>query len=93
MREADRRRWDAVKADRHVIEQAARQLRHEATQQHYAGLRNPEVAYGLAAILDVLSLHITTLDEGVRWEAVQACSRFHAISGPSQVQVTSPKMT
>jgi hypothetical protein len=43
--EQERRRWEAVKAERAVIDQAARFLRHHAIQSHYAGLQRQEVAF------------------------------------------------
>ena len=64
--EQERRRWETIKADRALIDDAARFLRHHAIQSRYAGLQRPEVAFGLAAILDELSRHLPDLSEGVR---------------------------
>ena len=44
---------------------AAARLRHEAAQDQYRGLRDPQVAFGLASILDELSRHLRDLDEAV----------------------------
>ncbi|MCU1660554.1 MAG: hypothetical protein QOI36_5079 [Pseudonocardiales bacterium] len=74
--EQERRRWETIKADRALIDDAARFLRHHAIQSRYAGLQRPEVAFGLAAILDELSRHLPDLSEGVRWQSVQACQQL-----------------
>jgi adenylosuccinate lyase len=61
-----RARWAVLRADQNVIDQAAARLRHETAQTQYRGLRNPQVAFGLAAILDELSRHLRNLDEALR---------------------------
>jgi hypothetical protein len=70
------RRWETIKADRALIDEAARFLRHHAIQSQYAGLQRPEVAFGLAAILDELARHLPDLSEGVRSQSVQACQQL-----------------
>jgi hypothetical protein len=74
--EQDRRRWETIKADQALIDEAARFLRHHAIQSQYAGLQRQEVAFRLAAILDELSRHLPDLNEGVRWQSVQACQQL-----------------
>src|SRR4051794_1292619 len=76
MREADLRRIEKTKADEAVIDAAAFYIRHRAVQEHYAGLERQDLAFGIAAILDTLSLHLRELPEAVRSEAVSACQRF-----------------
>jgi HEAT repeat protein len=79
--EQERRRWEAIKADQALIDQAARFLRHHAIQSQYAGLQRQEVAFGLAAILDELARHLPDLNEGVRWQTVQACLQMLGSEG------------
>jgi hypothetical protein len=74
--EQERRRWETIKADQALIDEAARFLRHHAIQSQYAGHQRQEVAFGLAAILDELSRHLPDLNEGVRWQSVQACQQL-----------------
>jgi hypothetical protein len=68
-----RARWAALHADRDIIDRAAAWLRHEAAQDQYRGLRDPQVAFGLASILDELSRHLRDLDEAVRRRVVELC--------------------
>jgi hypothetical protein len=79
--EQERRRWEAIKADQALIDQAARFLRHHGIQSQYAGLQRQEVAFGLAAILDELARHLPDLNEGVRWQTVQACLQMLGSEG------------
>ena len=80
--EQERRRWETIKADQALIDQAARFLRHHAIQSQYAvGLQRQEVAFGLAAILDELSRHLPDLNDGVRWQTVQACLQILGSEG------------
>ena len=44
--EHERRRWEAIKADQALIDQAARFLRHHGIQYQYSGLQHQEVAFG-----------------------------------------------
>jgi len=76
--EQQRKRWETIRADQRVIEDAARFLRHHAIQSQYAGLQRQEVAFGFAAILDELALHLPDLDQGVRWQTMQACQQMLA---------------
>ncbi|HXV94029.1 MAG TPA: hypothetical protein VD813_12065 [Pseudonocardia sp.] len=71
--EHERRRRDAVRRDRELMDRAAAFLRHETIRSSYAGLQHRHVAFALASILDVLSRHLPDLDDGVRRQAVQSC--------------------
>ena len=66
------RRLAALRADRDVLERAARWLRDEAIRSGYAGLTHQHVSFALALILDELARHVADLDAGVRWQAVQS---------------------
>jgi hypothetical protein len=79
MRERDRRRWESIRADQAIIDEAAAWLRTHAIQSQYAGLQRQEVAFSLAAVLDVVSRHLPDVGEGVRWQTVQAS---RAVLGP-----------
>ena len=68
-----RARWAALRADQDVIDSAAARLRHETAQDQYRGLRGPQVAFGLAAVLDELSRHLRDLDEALRRRVVELC--------------------
>jgi HEAT repeat protein len=74
--EQECRRWETIRADQALIDQAAQFLRHHAIQSQYAGLQRQEVAFGLAAILDELARHLPDLNDGVRWQTVQACQQL-----------------
>jgi hypothetical protein len=50
--EDQRARWAALRADQDVIDRAAARLRHETAQDQYHGRRDPQVAFGLCALLD-----------------------------------------
>jgi hypothetical protein len=47
-----RARRAALRVDQDLIDRAAARLRHETAQAQYAGLRDPQVAFGFAAVLD-----------------------------------------
>jgi hypothetical protein len=68
-----RARWVALRADQDVVDRAATRLRHKTAQAQYADLQNPQVAFGLAAILDELSRHLRDLDEALRHRVVELC--------------------
>jgi hypothetical protein len=74
--EYERRRWEAIKADRALIDRAAAHLRHEAIRSEYAGLQHKHVAFALAMVLDELARHLGGLDEAVRWQAVEASKQL-----------------
>ena len=68
-----RARWAALRADQDLLDRAAARLRHETAQDQYRGLHDPQVAFGLAAILDELSRHFRDLDEALRCRVVELC--------------------
>jgi hypothetical protein len=59
--------------DQDIIHRPLARVRHETAQAQYANLRKPEVAFGLAAILDELSRHLRDLDEALRRRVVELC--------------------
>src|SRR5690349_17603390 len=67
----ERDRYAQLRADQALIDRAAAQLRHQAVQDEYRGLRNPEHAYGCASILDVIALDLPRMPESVRSRAVE----------------------
>ena len=73
-----RARWAALRADQEVIDRAAARLRHETAQDQYRGLGDPQVAFGLASILDELSRHLRDLDGALRRRVVELCKELHA---------------
>ena len=73
MRKYERDRWDAMRADQDLINEAATWLRKHAIHSQYAGLQRQEIAFSLASVLDVLSRHLPDVSDGIRWETVQAC--------------------
>jgi hypothetical protein len=56
-----------------VIRHASEFLRDDPARQQYAGIGTDRVAHTLAELLDELGRSIATLDDGVRWQAVQSC--------------------
>ena len=73
MRDIDRRRYDRLKADRELIDQAAAMLRREARNDEYAGvMRRPEVVFGVASLFDELARQLDRVSPGVRNEAFRA---------------------
>ena len=66
------RRRATLRADRDLLERAARWLRDDAIRSGYAGLSHQHVTFALALILDELGRHLHDLDAGVRWQAVQS---------------------
>lgn len=61
-----------ARADRRVIQQAARRLRDVAIADGYAGLPHKHRAFALALVLDELALHVRDLHEDVRRQAVES---------------------
>lgn len=72
MRERDL--FARLRADRELIDHAAARLRHLAVQDEYRGQRYPEHAYGLASILDTISLDLTDMPDSIRTAAVRTAS-------------------
>ena len=69
----DRHQSAAVRADRDVIERAARALRDLAIRDGYSGSEQPARAFSLALLLDELGRHVRDLDDELRAAVVQAC--------------------
>ncbi|MFP5019354.1 hypothetical protein [Pseudonocardia phyllosphaerae] len=67
----ERRRLVALRTDRETVLAAAARLRHEAVQAHYAGLSTPEMAFGLASVLEQLALRVADLPPDVRTHVVR----------------------
>lgn len=71
MNTRERRRLAALRADREAVLGAAEALRHEAVQARYAGLSRPEVAFGLASVLELLALRLADQPPDVRAHVVR----------------------
>ncbi|MEJ8279628.1 hypothetical protein [Pseudonocardia spirodelae] len=67
----ERRRLSALRSDRETVLAAASALRHEAVQARYAGLSSPEIAFGLASILELLAMRIADQPPDVRAHVVR----------------------
>lgn len=67
----ERRRLAALRTDRETVLAAAAALRHEAVQAHYAGLSRPEIAFGLASVLEMLALRIADQPPDIRAHVVR----------------------
>ena len=70
---SDRDQAAAIRADRDVIERAARAMRDLAIRDGYRGSEQPARAFGLALLLDELGRHVRDLDDELRTVVVQAC--------------------
>jgi hypothetical protein len=69
---AERRRLDALQADRAHIELAAAWLRQNAWQESYAGLSSKDRAFALAAFMESVAMQLERIPPGLRAEAVRA---------------------
>ena len=67
-----------IRADKVLLEDAARTLRHRITQDAYAGLRDPESGYALAGLLDEAALHYIDPPSGLVPQALNARTADHA---------------
>ncbi|WP_224387737.1 hypothetical protein [Pseudonocardia sp. ICBG1293] len=67
----ERRRLAALRTDRETVLAAAAALRHEAVQARYAGLARPEIAFGLASVLEMLAMRIADQPPDVRAHVVR----------------------
>ena len=63
----------ATRADRDVIERAARAVRDLAIRDGYSGSEQPARAFALALLVDELGRHVRDLDDELRTVVVQAC--------------------
>ena len=68
MNTAERRRYEALQADRQAIDRAAAWLREQAWTEQYAGLHDKDRAFALASLLDTLVLQLDRVDSAVRRE-------------------------
>jgi hypothetical protein len=64
---------DHLRADREVIESAARALRDIAIADNYGDGAQPARAFAVALTLDELALHLRDLDYDLRGVVVQQC--------------------
>jgi hypothetical protein len=71
-----RERWARLRADQDIIDRAAARLRHDTAQDQYRGLRDPQVAFGLCALLDELSRHLRDIDNTLRRTVVELCTQL-----------------
>lgn len=71
MHSHDRRRRDALRADRETVLAAATWLRHDAIQARYAGLSRPAHAFALASVLEMLGMRIADLAPDLRAHVVR----------------------
>jgi hypothetical protein len=78
MNEAERRRFEQLRADQRMLDRAAARIRHEGFQGQYAGFHRKEIAFGVAAVFDMLALQIRQLPDGVRAQAVAAAVSIFA---------------
>ena len=76
-----RRRYEQLKADRTIVEQAAAHLRRQAILAGYAGVEHKHVAFALALILDELARHYRDLDEQLRGRILDGCRSM--LGGPT----------
>lgn len=72
MNTRERARYEALMADRRTIEGAAGWLRAGAWEDGYAGLKDQDRCFMLAALLESLSLQLDRVPGGLRIEAVRA---------------------
>ena len=63
----------ATRADRDVIERAARALRDLAIRDGYSGSEQPARAFSLALLLDEIGRHVRDLDNELGPAVVQCC--------------------
>jgi hypothetical protein len=73
-----------IAEDRDMINAGARLLRHRVRGEMLAGLGRPEVCFQLAGVLDEIALHVTTVPQRVREQAVRAAAGLVERVGPDQ---------
>jgi|tagenome__1003787_1003787.scaffolds.fasta_scaffold19081001_1 hypothetical protein len=81
---AERRRWEALQADRHALDVAAAWLRYRAWEQSYAGFKDKDRCFALASLLESLSVQLDRVPEGLRIEAVRTAQWL--VGGSSAVR-------
>jgi hypothetical protein len=62
-----------LRADRQIVEQAARRIRDRAIRDGYLGLEHKHVSFALALILDEVTRHLRDLDDELRVRVVDSC--------------------
>jgi len=62
----EREVYRLLREQRDYVEAAVREFRHEAIQEQYRTGARPDVAFGLASIVDLVALNWNGLDEVVR---------------------------
>jgi hypothetical protein len=75
-------------AQRRLIGDAAMWLRGAAIADGYAGLGRKEIAFSVAAVLDMIALHWTELPERVRSEVLSSARKI--LSGRHGVGLQQP---
>lgn len=60
--------------DKQCVADGAAALRHAAIQDRYAGAGPPDIAFGLASVLDVLHTHWRDLDSELRGTVLELCA-------------------
>ena len=76
MNERERIRIERFRAAQRLIADAAAWIRHGATYQEYAGFHNKELGYAVAAVFDVLELHLRDLPNPVAREVLKASQQL-----------------
>jgi hypothetical protein len=71
MNRRERAQWEQLQADRLTLDTAAAWLRHRAWQESYAGMRDKDRAFVLAAFLESVSVQLDRVPEALRIEAVR----------------------
>jgi hypothetical protein len=61
-----RRLYEQLRADQALVEQAAKELRHQAILAAYAGMGHKELPFAMALMLDELARHLRDLDDELR---------------------------
>jgi transposase len=70
----ERRRFEQVRQDKQLLEQAAAWIRNEGFQGEYAGFHRKELAFGVAALFDMLIMELDRVPAGVRAQAVSSAA-------------------
>jgi hypothetical protein len=72
MNTIQRRRWEALQADRQAVDAAAAWLRQTAWRESYSGLADKSRAFALATFLEAVAVQLDRIPDGLRVEAVRA---------------------
>lgn len=83
-----------IPAEKDAVTAGAAALRHDAIQDRYQHPhRSPDVAFGLASILDVLGMEWRDLDEGLRDAVLAVCRTISRPELPGTSQQLRPPGT